>query len=356
MAANLIECLKDVVGLSKNPCPCLPDMPASESLSGLYIDDKSCGVPLGAIPKDCNDNLVWSTIIEAQTEGLRLFICDLQIGVKDVQKRIYKQFKGQIGSAFPTSTVTGLSNDIVGFWFKTCGIKGSTLTINCVGLAMDCDGLFDVELYASNQTEPILTIPIEAKQNKKVVVDLETPLNVPLFDSKGREIKYCLLYNRNGCNPKKTKFHCGCSGKAKPAYYNYLNVGGVLGNSVAELKECKPKDVNMYGLCMDIELDCGGIDWLCDVSENDWCNDPFFAVVAKTIQAYQIKYLAKSIGNKWDSFSIQCDIKRIFAKQSQMTKEIEWRMNWLRENIPEDRTDCFDCIGKSGVTKKELLV
>lgn len=354
--AALLDCLENVIGLSENPCPCLEPVPTSESLSGLYVDDKSCGVPLGMIPKDCSTGSIWDYIKQAKKEGIRAFISDFQMGISQVQKTVYNPFKGVIGSAMPTSNAH-VSDSHVGIWFESCGVKGSTMKIKCVGLAMDCDGDFDIELFASNQVDPILTVPISVTRNKKVIVDLEEPLTVPLFDSKGRKIKYCLLYDRKGCTPKLTKFHCGCGG-SKPKFYNYLNMGGVTGNGTdkSQLTDCAPNGKSMHGLCLDVELKCAGIDWLCDVSKDDWCNDPFFASVAKTIQYYAIKFLAKSMANNYASFQIQCDLKQLYNKQTEANNAIAHRMDWLRENIPADRTDCYICKGKSGLTKTAILV
>lgn len=353
-ASALLECLKDVVGLSKNPCPCLGDVPESESWSGLYVDDKSCGVPLGIIPKDCDSGSKWDFIMQAHEEGLRQFISDFGIALSTNRKNMYMPFSGIIGAKMPTRTIQNLPNQ-VGWSFKSCGVKGSRMKLNCVGLCMDCDELFDVELYASNQVDPIITVPIQAQKGKKVIIDLETPINLPMFDSKNRAIEYCLTYERNGCNPKDTKFWCGCSG-AKPKFFNYLEMKGVTGDTKEDFAECKASNRDMYGLCLDVELSCGGLEWLCSARKEDWCEDDFLIVVAKTIQSYMIKWLAKSIANAGGSFQIQCDIKKIFAKQSEMNNAIKWRMEWLQKNIPADRTDCFECYNESGMTKQEVLI
>ena len=155
-------CLEDIIGLSRNPCPCYEDgRPTNynESKSGLFLDELD-GLELKMIDADieCGEDDIWQKMIKAVDNAKINYRSDVLKCIGDTAGAKRKAFYGVIGlTEWNQSIVVG--TDYIGVKLSGCNIKGAEFTLNGINTLMDTTATFTIEVYNNLSPTPLLTKP-----------------------------------------------------------------------------------------------------------------------------------------------------------------------------------------------------
>ena len=356
-------CLKKVIGLSTAGCDC-PELAAAsetykESLSGLYIDDMQYGLRLKdiAIKNDCSINNVWNLMDEARSQALREFQTSFLGEVQNEYKERLSRYNGNIGDYSQASQFLIHNNTYVGQKFVTKPYRGATWTIKKMGLWTNApnDTEFTVNIISSDPTQTIDPVTVTVKNNILNMAALTTPVELPMTDAMGNSITYWFIWDRQTYSMKDVKYHCGCGG-SRPLWMTYMDAAGYETDSLVNY-DVTSAGIYTNGLVMDSSLSCYGTDFVCRIDDTDWVNDPYAAVIAKTIQLIAIVKLISYILNSGTvNRYVLIESEELNGRVANLNKEITWRMKWLTQKMPKGASDCFECIDMSRITKHELIV
>ncbi len=363
-------CLETVVGLSSNDCACFEtDRPAgyNTSLSGYYIDDPEYGFPL-KIPQsiqECGVSDMWGIIERARDAGITQFVTDLGAGILSGPfMRKVAPFNGWIGKDAHNMNLSGFGAVVgikicpkifMGTIAKTyqmelyiAGRNGDTITVSFYNTAGLTSGtaLGTAAMVISN-SKGVLTLPTE------IVHDF-------MNDYSQREPLY-ILYSPGVGTPRNNTIRCATCGGKDP-WQKYFDISGVTGADLAAIRDL-PLATNSdcalstssgysYGIRVNMGVSCGHT-WLCQ--NFDYDNDVWARVMAECIALYGIKKLAGIILNEpGPNKYTQLNREEVAFHRDRAGKQLEQRMPWLCENVPDTATDCFEC--NERISRVEYMV
>lgn len=349
---NFKECLATVVGLSKATCDC-PEFAGEPSgstisLSGWYIDDLELGVPLQYFPgnEPCEQYGVWNLLVRAREDGIEDIMTLLIQALSQSKDTAVNPFMGRVGDDSKANQWL-MPNTYAAVQIKPYRYAGAKITINALSLWTDApdDTEFAVNLYRNNDfTTPIKTFPVTVKHNKanvntipedeRVTYDMVDPLT-------GQEIVYTFVWDTQGYKAWNIKDWCGCGG-SKPKWGDYMEAKGGSYVQMYQISQVSPGESYLYGLFVDVTLTCYGTEWIC--GETNFTFSPWNKTLAKTLQLGMIR---KLIGFMLNSHQLNrytiLNAEQLAEKLVRINTEIENRIPWLAEKMPETSTDCYIC-------------
>lgn len=361
----LNECLKLAVGLSEKTCECVDDAPngANTSWSGYYLDDSEHGVPLqfANASVDCGDGGLWPMLEKARKDGINEFLTDFAATLRTGFKNRFRRWTGQIGEKKNNTPILDSIGDYSVVCINPYKISGSEMVLREFVLYFYTanNPNKEVEIYSSEDlTTPVETVQVtvQAQQlSTKVITDA---IRLPLSDKHGQPIYYFFVCDRGGDQPYNMKFWCGCTGQRRN-WMNFIDPRGKTISNISELENIEPftghSEYN-YGLGFTADIDCSGLPFLC-AGKTEFEREPFYRVVAKSIQLYSTNKLISEIldSGRVNRYTIM-EGEKLTWKRSKNKKEIEGRIAWLVENLPDDATDCYVCSAKRPIVKATINV
>jgi len=364
------DCLRTVVGISKNDCICYNagDLPEYKlSKSGLYLDNYLYGLPLSypAALFECDQNDLWELLVEAREQGIRRFMTEFGRATMSSgqYRKKYQEFVGDIGGQKKTALDPAGVYQVMEV---TPRFTGPILQINSVVIRGD-------ELIAGTGTVYLLD---ETMMNAD---DVSAPLATftGIFDStgaakcvtadgKGIQIDcttsdrfFIAWFNNNERAPYRItmdrEIGCGCGGQAKTiaGWDTYTKIVTYPLTTLSNWPSVQGK-TNAYtnGIQLQVSFACDAL-FLCD--NVDFENDPFGRVVAELLVLYSneqlIGYMLAS-----DKVSIYTSARseELIEKMAFIRGETTGRLEWVANNLPIGANVCYICNPRQ--RRRSLLV
>lgn len=300
MSIVIPDCYDNIIGLTRTDCECFAEMPndASDSLSGLYIDELANMQFIQSMTDCTNGNDLYTNMKKARDNAIQMFQADTNALLQKNYRLRRNPFNGGIGRANSFSNVTLKTGNYYGVRMYCDNVKSGILYIKQIGTMFKDTGIINLMVY-NNLGALIKSIALDTSANEHMqnTVDLELPLYSPYTD----HLEYYFIYQLGAIAPKVNDIKCSC-GSFKPVfncakpYYavkhettygwaDWLMVGGVNISSIpdfADYDECK-SDNKLYGLTFKVELKCKIGEVICN-EQLDFEGNPLAGAIALAIQ------------------------------------------------------------------------
>jgi hypothetical protein len=318
-----MECLNNIIGISKTPCDCL-GIEATESLSGLYLDDTNhARIPLSAAVWDCSDpeiNAFFERVrMDAVNETLDLLSMELN-------KSLLTNYQNT-SFTIPTKTdFSGLlpnSGDFHFLCLKTVKIKGPYFKINKVQIPTHT-GIF----YITDSDGNTLFQGLQS-EFKALRLDLTKD--------------YFIAYQpTSGYRNYKLK----CCGN-QPPYKNLFESGSGTSSTLEGMKFTESN--YSAGIILDVFSSCDPFKDLCYM---DFKTEPWGRVFATTVLLVARKNLASWLINSGQYTNYTNTNSENLSKLIEYyMKEISDRIEFMPYNY--NFAPCFRC---AGVQKGSIII
>jgi len=361
------DCLRTVVGISKNDCICynagdLPEYKLSQS--GLYLDDYLFGIPLSypAAIHDCDHSDLWLLLVEAREQGIRRFISEFgrAVATDGRYRKIYRDFKGNIGGSKKIGTEIALTYQVMEL---TPSFSGPVMKINNVTVRGDelLPGAASVLLLdqammdADDLSAPLATFTGTFTGTTAVCVTSDgLPVQVDLRLS---DRFYLVWVNNSERIPHKIASERsvpGCCGKAATiAGWTTYTAASTYGlTNLSDWFTATKSEIYTQGVQVNVSFACDAF-FLCDTVNFE--DDAFGRVVAELIVLYSNQQLIGYILSS-DKVNIYTSARseELIEKQKFIGEQIPDRLMWVAENLPVGANTCYICNPRQ--RRRSLLV
>lgn len=366
-----MECLKNIIGLSKTKCECLTDqLPTGSdeipdynvSASGVYMDQlPGFNINIASGADDCAKGGIWDRMYQAREQAIQDYKTNLLGCLGTRYKSRINNFHGQLGESSYKGNLS-LTSYYAGQKIVPVQIKGAYLTINKIGVLINQSTNVTLYVYSNKNGSTLIysSTPVAVTANTLSWAQLSTPLELPMWDDNNTQIIYYVLMGLNGTfQPKNNTKSCGCGGGPKEPYLNWLSISGANGNSLSSLSTFKTT-AQLNGIVLNVDVKCKVSEIICsDQYPLDFEND-----VNALSMAYAIRYRADAI--LYEDLIGSDNINRMtMLNRDQLVRYItEWNdkfMEWINyvcqntQNISEN--DCLICKeGQNDVIKRNIVV
>ena len=341
------DCLKDIIGVTKDFCQCLHGQISTEefeklkiSKSGLYLDE----VEGGLMMRDVKQFDKCKSFLKIQTDAIdnakKFFIADIlaQLNLKYQVKKT--NFIGEIGKI----SYTGSMQTTKRLQFLQLKPNNdAVLQIDRLRVFLNLDLTTKVWILKveEGQTDGVMIYENEEviSQNKILTIEFQEGLKLPL-NIGGKKQNYFFVYEKldNDIQPRDIKVHCGCSGG--DAFAEFLFVTGGEAETFSELSTATT-DVFTHGISLDVQIKCETGSVVCkEYNTNDAiAYVTAFAILYKSAELVIENVMNSSEVNRFTLLSNE----RLWGKRNHFKKEYNDRIKYLADNIDVTSSDCFLC-------------
>jgi hypothetical protein len=324
-------CLNKIIGISNNDCDCIEENTIENtSISGYYINDILESGSILKLDKSLScDDQIWKIYEAAKIKAIDDFKTNLLGYINQYNSKIV-EWSGTVGNPEKANKIITNSPSVLILPITPrSNFKNVKLTIR-VGFKAADAGIISISLFNESDPTALHTWSINTVSNTSVYGDFFT---IDMY-SNGIPQNYRLEVTFNGVRGMETKTYC-CSGPGRWA--NFINL----------------TQRYMQGVLLDLKLHCGS-DWICadlDFEENPWAK-----AMARTIlyMARVSIYTYILSSSKINKYSLLLEPQHLMGKIKNLNKEIELRMEWLSNNIPESAKDCWAC--NSNIKMGQIIV
>ena len=354
-------CYDNVIGLSREQCPCQPQGPTdfNTSRSGLYLTDIA---PLGEIGnyKDCSAGGMWDILNNARSQAVTAFIADASALLMRNNKSRRTPWRGGVGMAEKgAALVTG--DAFQGLRVCGAGIRGGTMTIEAISTQFVAVGTFDVVVYDWQGTE-VARREVTTVANKQNITPLAVPIVLPLHDKYRALPEYYIVYDTSlapapvdsriacGCgatvdyyyNSDTPRFHAGHKSSELNGWANWIMLAGWRGADV-EFAETTPTGYNKnHGLSLLCSFDCKVHEVLCEDSLNFSKPLTMSAAFAIYFKAAEITFANLLTSAQLTRFGITKP-EAIENRRKEMAAKYNEHLVYITNEIDVRANDCLDC-------------
>lgn len=341
------DCLKDIIGVTKDFCQCLHGQITQAefdeikiSKSGLYLDNVEGGLFLRNVPQldKCKSFLKIQT--DAIENAKKFFTADIlaQLNLKYQVKKT--NFIGEIGKV----SYTGSMETTKRLQFlKLQPNNDAVLQIDRLRVFLNVDLTTKVWIMQveEDQTDGVMIYENEEviSQNKILTISFNEGLKLPL-NVNGKKQNYFFIYEKldNSIQPRDIKVSCGCSGG--DAFAEFLFVTGGEAETFSEIST-SATDVFTHGLSLDVQIKCETGSVICKEYNN---NDAIAYVTAFALLYKSAELVIENVMNSSEvnRFTLLSN-ERLWGKRNHFKKEYNDRILYLSENIDVTSSDCFYC-------------
>lgn len=357
-----MDCLTNVIKLSKTTCECFDDDKPeefNEGLSDITLDQLE-GFPfLSAIKAsaNCEAGGLWDMMAGARTEAEMQFKADLMACVQSNLTMRRNNFKGIIGDIAFNSTLS-LTEDQAGIAFKPYPIDGGYYVVERIGLAFNTTQPITVKVYSSEDTTvEIASYDMATAANNLQWVALSPALKLPLWSTRTTQLEYYFVYELTGVYlPKNIRIDCGCGKTSDTSWKNWGSIKGIKGADATDYPNYTgTKELN--GLLLDVKFVCEATRLICsDEFPLDFENDGRAMQMAYAIRFKAAEIVVQKVLDS-DEINRYTLMKReaLYGKREHFRKKYEDWVAYLCENTEVTNTDCLMCKTNNQVAKGTIL-
>lgn len=261
-----MECLDNIIGISRSTCPCFEDDRPSdynESASGKYLDELdyfNAEVVKGA--DDCGRGGYWERAQTAIENAKSDYKSDLLRCIGATYRPRINPLNVQLGHTGFKAT-QNLNKAYVGMKIMPYQIKSGYIIINRIGILVNQSVPVTVKIFSNvdNGTLVFQSSPINANGNILTWAAPAEPIELPMW-SYQTNIQYYAVLEMNGTfQPKDNKKDCGCGNVQRP-YLSYMDFEGVVGDDETNVNVWS-NTTSINGIVLDVQVKCKASDIIC---------------------------------------------------------------------------------------------
>lgn len=315
---TLPDCLLNIVGITRQPCDCLADLPVSEDFptssdSDLWLSDL-VDIEAALNATDCGELSAWNAASNALKRAKTDFMADANKHINMRYRPVAPKFSGTIGKG-NGGTIKTYQHQWSGVRIHTRRMKNAYLKINKVGGIFSGSGELTLKIMTANgQVGDDIVFDVTA--NAHSVFELPQPIVLPLWqDYTDENTDYFIVYERpNFGGAKINALGCNCGGcyptfrldrpiwgqntcrNETQLWQKWAIIGGVdLENlTYNKLYESSLLNPDMSGLTLNCEFYCDQQTAICPNGEFDF-TEGYSLNVANAINYKAAVYLIEKI-------------------------------------------------------------
>jgi len=360
---SVYDCLYNVIGFTRKEDLCVDgyDSSYSESSSGLYLDELQ-GMTLRIINSTGGAKDIWDKMTYAVENAINAFKIDAIKEILKTKEPARKKFVGNIGDKSFTST---LSADTYHGLRMYSDIYGGSYTLRGVTLMLDTTEAITLVIYSGETDEdgllPLHSIALTSLAGRPRYNAI-TPIELSLLGN------YYFLYTTAGGLPYNNKLTCNCGGYKwcfnidKPCFKysrdrwtEWAMVAGVHGSDLT-IRDDWGTSREARGLILHGDFGCDTLGILCS-DHSDFESNP----VDQTI-AWAILYKAGSFLSTYiiDSEEVSrytlLGLDNLNANVVMYEDRYKVMLEFIAENIEEDRNECLKCRSPFGYGRQSQML
>lgn len=368
------DCFEYIIGLSRTNCECYTiPADASESLSGLYLDELESLAVINSI-KDCeNGNDVWNQMEVARQIAITTFQGDTNALMMKNFKLRRNNFFGVIGRAVAKNVMTQTIGQWYGMRIYCANVKSGVMHIKNIGAMFSQTDTVLLHIYNNlgEEVVPPFFLQTLANKHQKNTVDIELPLHSAYIEN----LEYYLIYEVTANQALNNDLKCNCGGfkpefnTNKPYIYHHQNdrnymwsqwvmAGGFHANTLPTFGTgTMPYATSnqLFGLTLEVELKCKINEVLCYESLDFESNNLAVAM------AMAIQHKAASIVGSWIINSgnlsrfTMINTEQLLADIAKWDKIYIDMITFISEQADITINDCLACRDVWEMAKRGIL-
>lgn len=348
-----LDCLDTLIGLDSLDCDCFssgrPET-YNTSTSGYYLTDEEYGVPLrsGLLANTPCDETIWEAMARARTGAIADLKNALRLSLSQSRER-GKGWRGVVGKIERVSALT-TSQALSGVSLQPASrMIDRVLIINAIYAGFSHTGTVEVTLRSNNfdyagdgDTFTLNTVAGRYERN-----DLETPIEIPLYDLAFECPKYFFHFDSDTYTPLQGQLWC-CGGAG---WKQFIKAGGFSVDTLDTEEDFAAR--NNYGLAFEGYIDCADLDWVCRLEELNGYNLQGALAHALLFKA-SARLLSILIESDKVNYYTLMDMEAAYNKRQDLNARFQEYITWIGQNLPAGFTSCWGC-GKN-ITKQAKII
>jgi hypothetical protein len=374
MSVQIDSCYQNVIGISIDPCDCVDQslipVDYSESLSGLYFDQLP-GIDLVMLNMLGSCNEVWTSIQKWISQGVNTMKVDAMREIMKKNVLRHYNYAGRIGS-IRRDNYNPRYEDYSGVKMYCNPIRDGYMALKGIGVIMQDNASFNIELYNSIDDTAIHTIPVTAVAGRVQWNTLASPITLPLWNDDLHDLEYTFLYDTTGKRVADNKAICDCPGvkwcydrhnpcfaqgrDVKERWRHWVMAGGVAMNDITK-RDDATAGIRMNGLIFDVEFNCNSFATLCNSTITDFASDPF-----DNSQAQAVWYKAGEFALRAVLSSKELNIDTMTNREGLLNyiqyyiQEYQKQIEYIGKNADVQRSGCLACRDNYNVTNRTIYL
>ena len=353
----LPSCWTDVIGFTRTDDTCIDEVyPVgyADSLSGLYVDELQ-GMSLRILNNTDNSTTLWEKMDRARENAIRAFQTDLMMELSNYKEPSHQRFSGDIGGRAFTKLLT--ASTYYGLRMYS-DIRGGKFNLRGVSLILNSSEAVNLEIY--DEYDLLYTIPLTSvagRPHKTDFADIELTL----------DRNYYFLIAPVGL-PYANKLTCGCGGfkwcfciddpcyrYSRDRWTEWAMVAGVSGTDLTS-REDWPTNRMASGMILHGNFTCSIFDALCN-EDSDFFNDETDRAMAWAILYKTGEFLTNYIMDTGEvSRYTLLGVDALNENRMYYNKRYAIFIDWLAQNMDDDRSDCLRCKSPQNIRRRTQLI
>jgi hypothetical protein len=349
---TMMDCLKNIVGVTKLNCNCVVDDLDAEtkaklaaSNSGLYLDDLPGGVELRALNNidTCQKMAVFA--LNALEVAANTVEADLKVAISNLYSKGANAYRGLIGQQSYAQTLE-VTRKYQGILLRAQdGVDGIAI-INRIMIIVNGAENITLKVYRAPRFsalgQEVATYDVQTISNNYTFVSMAAPLKLPLTINGQPQDYYFIYDSKVGANvyPKDCKIDCGCAPGVTTAISTYIKPIGIQLDDLDNLNGALT-DKYTRGILLDADLKCDTAQLVCGQYDKD---EAVAVVMAYATQFKAGELLIEDVlkSNEVNRFTLQ-DNQYLWGKRNHFRSEYSQRITYLASAIDITQTNCFVC-------------
>lgn len=357
---SIYSCFDGVIGLSRKEDLCVDTSYADTSDSGLYLDELP-GMALRILNSVGGNTTLLEKMENARENAINAFKIDALKEIMKTKEPARKKFIGDIGAKQFTTTMTAdtyhglrMYSDIIGGSFTLRAITlilsvTENITLNIYSGEDEEDGAAALYSYA------LTSLAGRPKYNAITPVELSLDGN------------YYFVYSTTG-QPYNNKLTCNCGGhkwcfnlehpcynRSRDRWTEWAMVAGVHGSDLT-VRDDWGTSREARGLVLHGDFGCDTLGVLCS-DHSDWSGNEIDSAIAWAILYKAGSFLSAYI---MDSEEVNrytlLGIDGLGANIAFYEERYKIMLEFIADNIEEDRNECLKCRNPHGYRRKSQML
>ena len=373
MSIPLDSCYTNVIGITLDPCECVDDslIPVDYyvSKSGLFFDQLP-GIDLVTLNNLGSCNEIWTLIQRVISQGVETMKADAMREILKKNLVRHYNYSGQIGS-IRKDTFNAISSNYGGVKMYCNPIRDGYMKINRIGVIMQDDASFDIDVLSSISDSVLHTIHVVSTAGRLNWNTLATPIILPLWNDEESDLEYGFIYdsanipadNSATCNCRDVVWcydkssPCFAQGReVKDRWRHWVMCGGVEGDYTDEFIDWNPIN-RMNGLVFDVQFYCNQFATLCNSITTDFQSD-----AVDHAQATAVWYKAGEYAMREVLKSPELNVNTMTNREAMINyvnfyiSEYQKQIEYVAANIDIHRSGCLACRDNYGFSKRTIYL
>ena len=355
---SIYSCFDDVIGFTRKEDICVEgyDSSYADSDSGLYIDELQ-GMSLKILDAVGGKDSIWDKMTYATENAINSFKIDALREILKTKEPARKKFIGDIGGKSFTTTIADatyhglrLYSDISGGAFTLRGVTLMLNTTEAVNLLI-YSGETDEDGASALHTIALTSLAGRPKYTAITPIELDLTGNYYfLFSSVGLPYNNQLTCN---CGTYKWCFDINnpCYKYSRDKWTEWTMAAGVKGDDLT-IRDDWGTSRDAMGLRLHGDFGCDTLGILCS-DHADWSGN----MIDQSI-AWAVLYKAGSFLSSYimDSEEVNrytlLGLEGLAANMVYYEERYKIMLEFIAENIEEDRNECLKCKDRYGFSKQ----